>query len=63
MEFQKIYRHVGNFYPDWPKGLEPIVKRAVVSIEKQMWPGWIPFPVKRLIHRLAVRNSVERINY
>ena len=53
MEFHKMYRHVGFSYPAVPEGWEPIVKRTIVLIEKEIWPGWMPLPVKWLSHWLA----------
>jgi len=61
--FYKKYRHVGYSYPSVPKGWKPIVKNAIVEIEKEMWPRWIPFFIKKAIHYLATGNSVVQIKY
>ncbi len=63
MEFHEKYQHVGISRPGLPKGWEPIVKKAIIIIEPAMWPQWIPFPVKRIIHWLANGNSVFFIKY
>lgn len=63
MEFSKKYRHVGYSYPGVPQGWIPIVERAIVAIEKEMWPRWMPLILKRLIHWLANGNSVVRVKY
>lgn len=63
MEFHKKYRHVGISYPGVPKGWVPIFERAIVAIEKEMWPGWMSFHLKRLIHWLAAGNSVVCIKF
>lgn len=61
MKISEKYRHIGYSYPGVPKGWVPIVEKAIVDIEKVMWPRWIPLFVKRLIHFLATDNSVVRI--
>ena len=61
MEFSKKYDHVGYSYPAVPKTWVPIVKKAVIAIEKEMWPKYIPLFLKRWIHYLATGNSVVRI--
>lgn len=63
MEFYKKYRHVGISYPNVPQGWVPIVMRTIVFIEKEMWPRWMPFRLKRFIHWLANGNSVVRVKY
>ena len=63
MEFHKKYRHVGISYPGVPKGWVPIFERAIVAIEKEMWPGWMSFHLKHLIHWLATGNSVVCIKF
>lgn len=63
MEFYKKYRHVGISYPGVPQGWVPIVERAIIYIEREMWPRWMPFPLKRFIHWLANGNSVVRVKY
>ncbi|NBU98547.1 MAG: hypothetical protein EBS19_10125 [Spirochaetia bacterium] len=57
----KKYRHIGYSFPGVPKGWKPIVEKAIVDIEREMWPKGIPFFVKRWIHYLATGNSVVRI--
>ena len=63
MEFHKKYSHVGISYPEVPNGWLPIVEKAIQAIEKEMWPRWIPMPLCRLIHWLAMGNSIVRIKY
>lgn len=63
MKFYKKYQHVGISHPGVPDGWIPIVKKAIISIEKEMWPAWMPFPIKRLIHWLATGNSVVHVKY
>lgn len=63
MEFYKKYQHVGISHPGVPDGWIPIVEKAIVAIEKEMWPSWMPFPIKRLIHWLATGNSVVYVKY
>ena len=64
MTFAKKYKHIGYSYPGVPKGWVDITERALVKIEKVMWPyWWMPFFVKRLIHYLATGNSVVRVKY
>jgi hypothetical protein len=59
----KKYKHIGYSWPGVPKGWEPIVEKALIEIEKEMWPRWIPMFLKRWIHYLATGNSVVRIKY
>ena len=41
-----------------------IVKKAVIELEKEMWPQWwLPMWTKRLIHQLATGRSVVRVKY
>ena len=61
MEISKKYRHIGYSYPGVPKGWKTIVEKAIVDIEKEMWPRWIPLFIKRWIHYLATGNSVVRV--
>lgn len=63
MDSYKKYKHVGISYPGVPQGWVSIVERAIVSIEREMWPQWMPFPLKRFIHWLATGNSVVRVKY
>lgn len=64
MKFYKKYRHVGASYPSVPDPWKPIVERAIIDIEKIMWPQrWLPMCIKRLIHYLATGNSIVRIKY
>jgi hypothetical protein len=63
VKFSKKYRHIGISYPGVPEGWIPIVKDAVIRIERIMWPRWIPFPIRQLIHFLAMGNSIVRIKY
>jgi len=57
----KKYRHIGYSFPGVSKGWKVIVEKSIVDIEREMWPGWIPLFVKRLIHYLATGNSVVRV--
>lgn len=61
MKVSEKCRHIGYSYPGVPNGWKPIVEKAIVEIEKEMWPRWIPMSVKRKIHFLATGNSVVRI--
>ena len=64
MIFSKKYRHIGYSYPAVPKGWVDITERALIRIEKIMWPQWwLPLFVKRWINYLATGNSVVRIKY
>lgn len=63
MKFFEKYKHVGYSYPAVPKGWVSIVEKAIVLIEKEMWPRWMPFFLKRLIHWLATGNSVVFVKY
>lgn len=63
MEFEKKYKHIGNSYLSVPAGWKPIVKKALIDIEKLMWPRWMPKFIKRIIHWLATGGSVVRIKY
>lgn len=60
-EISKKYRHIGYSYPGVPKGWKEIVEKAIIKIEKEMWPSWIPMFIKRKIHYWATGNSVVRI--
>lgn len=62
-EFAYRYRHVGYSHPSVPVPWIPIVEDAIVKIEREMWPKWMPMWSKRLIHYLATDNSVVRIKY
>lgn len=61
MEFYKKYSHMGYSYLAVPDPWKPIVMKAVIAIEKEMWPKWMPLFIKRWIHYLATGNSVVRI--
>jgi hypothetical protein len=63
MEFYQKYKHIGNSHAGVPKGWVPIVEKALVEIEKVMWPQWIPMFLKRWIHYLATGNSVVRVKF
>ncbi len=56
--FSNKYSHVGNCWADVPDKWTNHVQKCVVEIEKLMWPQWIPFWLKRLIHYLAAGNNV-----
>ncbi len=58
MEFWKKYRHIGYSYGAVGKGWKPIVEKALIDIEKEMWPKWLPFWSKRLVHKLGMGNTV-----
>lgn len=61
MEFYKKYSHIGYSHPGVPNGWVEITKRALIDIEKEIWPRWVPMPAKRWIHWLATGNSVVRV--
>ncbi len=63
VKFYKKYRHVGYSYAGVPIGWNNIVERAVIDIEKAMWPRWMPMFLKRWIHYLATGNSVVRVKF
>jgi hypothetical protein len=63
MEFYKKYSHVGYSYLNVNDGWKPIVKKAVIEIEKEMWVKWLPFFIKRWIHYLAYGRSVYYIKF
>jgi hypothetical protein len=63
MEISEKYRHIGYSYPSVPNGWKSIVEKAIIDIEKEMWPRWIPMFIKRIIHYLATGNSVVRVKY
>ena len=58
---RKKYSHIGVSYPSVPQGWKPIVEKALIEIEKEMWVSWLPMFLKRWIHYLATGNSVVRI--
>lgn len=62
-EFSDRYHHVGYPYLGVPVPWKPVVQKCVIEIEKLMWPQWMPFWLKRLIHYLATGNSVVRVRY
>lgn len=55
------YRHIGYSYPGVPNPWKPIVEKAIIEIEREMWPRWIPLFIKRWIHYLATGNSVVKV--
>jgi len=61
MKVSEKYRHIGYSYPGVPNGWKPIVEKAIIEIEKEMWPRWIPLSLKRKIHYWATGNSAIRI--
>jgi hypothetical protein len=61
MKISEKYRHIGYSFPGVPKGWVAIVEEAIVKIEKEMWPKWIPMFLKRKIHYWATGNSVVRV--
>lgn len=61
--FSKQYRHVGYSYPGVPVGWQPIVAKALVDIEKAMWPRWLPMFLKRWIHYFATGNTAYWVKY
>lgn len=63
MEFYKKYRHVGYSFSSVPQGWKVIVDLAILKIEKEMWPSYLPMFLKRWIHYLATGNSVVRVKY
>ncbi len=63
MEFSKKYRHIGYSYVGVPEGWKPVVEKAIIEIEKEMWVRWLPMRVKRWIHYLATGNSVYYIKF
>ena len=63
MEISEKYKHIGYSYPTVPEGWLKIVEKAIVDIEKEMWPRWIPMFIKRIIHYLATGNSVVYVKY
>lgn len=62
MDFSDKYKHIGFSGLNVPDGWKPIVKRAIIDIEEEMWPFWIPLFIKRWIHYKATDNSVITIN-
>lgn len=62
-KFWKRYRHIGYAGLGVPRGWVLITAKALINIEREMWPGWMPFWMKHLIHYLATDNSVVRIKY
>ena len=63
MKISEKYKHIGYSYPSVPEGWLKIVEKAIVDIEKEMWPRWIPMFIKRIIHYLATGNSVVYVKY
>lgn len=64
LKFHEKYSHIGFSWADnAPKGWQPIVEKALIDIEKIMWPQWwLPMWLKRFIHYTACKNSVVQIN-
>jgi len=60
-KFYKKYRHVGISYPAVPPGWVPKVKQAIIDIEREMWPVWMPMFIKRFIHYRATGGSIVRV--
>ena len=58
MEFYNKYSHIGYSYLGVPKPWQPIVKKAVIAIEREIWPRYMPMFLKRWIHYWATGNSV-----
>ncbi len=63
MEFWKKYRHIGYSYGAVGKGWKPIVEKALIDIEKEMWPKWMPKFLCRWIHFFATGNSSVNVKY
>ena len=63
MKIYQKYKHIGYSHPAVPEGWKSIVEKAIVDIEKEMWPRWIPMFIKRIIHYLATGNSVVYVKY
>lgn len=63
MEFYEKYRHIGYSSASVPKGWVPIVEKALIEVEKVMWPWWMPMFLKRWIHYLATGNSVVKVKF
>jgi len=55
---------MGYSYPGVPGPWQPIVEKAIIEMEKEIWPQrWLPRFVKRWIHWLATGGSVVRVKY
>lgn len=63
MEFYRKYMHIGYSNPSVADGWKPIVKKALIDIERAMWPKYLPMFLKRWIHYLATGNSVVRVKF
>jgi hypothetical protein len=63
MRISEKYRHIGYSSTGVPFGWVPLVERAIVDIERAMWPKYMPLFLKRWIHYLATGNSVVRVKY
>lgn len=61
MKFHKKYSHVGISYPNVAPYWGEVVKEAIVKIEREMWPRYLPLFIKRLIHYMAMGHSVVYI--
>ena len=62
--FSEKYIHVGYSYLGVPESWVNIVKKAVIDIEKTMYPKWMPMFLKRLLSYLTTGFSIVRIkNY
>ena len=55
------YHHIGYSHPSVNKGWKPIVEKAIIDIEKEMWPSWIPMVIKRWIHYRATGNNSYKV--
>jgi len=62
-KFSDRYRHVGYSCLGVPKTWKPVVQQCIIDIEKLMWPRYLPFWLKRLIHYLGTGNSIVRVKY
>lgn len=62
-DFSSRYSHVGYSHLGVPNPWKLSVQKAMIEIEKLMWPTWMPFWCKRLVHYLATGNSVVRVKY
>ena len=63
MKFYRKHIHIGYSSASVPGGWVKRVEEALIEIEREMWPRWMPMFLKRWIHYLATGNSVVRIKY
>jgi hypothetical protein len=63
IKFTKKYKHIGYSYLSIPDGWLDETIKALIKIEKIMWPTYLPMFMKRMIHELATGNSVVRVKY